>query len=497
MVIVFFDLISLFASLIALFFLFTGAKCLIGRDIRFVLTGLLSFSLFYAFCLTIEWTGLSKELDRFEDFTGALLPMWWAFVFYSFLQQADTTDLKKSEENLRITLNSIGDGMIATNSKGYITRMNPVAEKLTGFIQSQALGKPLEEIFRIISAKNRQKVASPAAKVLTSGKVVDITRSTLLISKNGTEFHITDSAAPIFNDNGQIIGVVVVFKDVSDNVKMEEMMIQSEKMLSVGGLAAGMAHEINNPLAGMMQSAIVINDRLTNLNLPANLRVAEEVGCTIEMVAAFMEKRGIPRMLKNIRESGIRASEIVQNMLSFARKSNNEFSTHSMPALIDQTLELARTDYNLKKRYDFRSIKIIRDFEKDLPEILCEAGKIQQVIFNILRNGAEAMHTMSKKAPEKAKKPSFYLKLTHRKQENMLRIEIKDNGPGMNETTRKRIFEPFFTTKSTEGGTGLGLSISYFIITENHGGNMQVESAYGQGTTFILELPVRQKNNIS
>ncbi len=126
--------------------------------------------------------------------------------------------------------------------------------------------------------------------------------------------------------------------------------------------------------------------------------------------------------------------------------------------------------------------------KENLPDILCEAGKIQQVILNILRNGAEAMQTEAEQ--EKGKTPHFVLRLAHEQETGRVRIEIEDNGPGMDEAARKRVFEPFFTTKPVGVGTGLGLSVSYFIITENHGGEMSVESTPGEGTTFIISLPL-------
>ena len=267
------------------------------------------------------------------------------------------------------------------------------------------------------------------------------------------------------------------------------MMIQSEKMLSVGGLAAGMAHEINNPLAGMMQTSEVLLNRLTK-DMPANNRAAEKVGTSIETIKAFMEARDVPEMLNNIHESGVRAAKIVTDMLSFARKSDSTFSSVDMEKLLDQTTGLANSDYDMRKSHDFRQIEIIHEYENDLPLVPCESGKIQQVLLNILRNGAEAMSEEMK--VNKTRKPCFILRLAHEKESKMFRIEIEDNGTGMDEETRRRVFEPFYTTKPTDKGTGLGMSVSYFIITEKHDGEMSVESTPGKGTKFIIRLPIER-----
>jgi signal transduction histidine kinase len=280
-------------------------------------------------------------------------------------------------------------------------------------------------------------------------------------------------------------GAVIRIDDVTEQVQMEELMIQSEKILSVGGLAAGMAHEINNPLAGMMQSANVMKNRLERIDMPANLRVAEALGISMGDIKVFMEKREIFRMLDAIQESGARAAEIVSNMLSFARKSDTSTSSHYPDQLMDESLELAATDYDLKKQYDFKSIEIIKEYAQDLPMLLCEGAKIQQVLLNILRNGAQAMQAA------KTQSPRFIIRIYKKETPGMVCMEIADNGPGMDDATKSKVFDPFFTTKPVGVGTGLGLSVSYFIITENHKGTLAVSSEPGKGANFIIGLPAQ------
>jgi len=285
-------------------------------------------------------------------------------------------------------------------------------------------------------------------------------------------------------------GAVIRIDDVTEKVRLEEMMIQSEKMISVGGLAAGMAHEINNPLAGIMQTAEVMANRLgKNLHIPANRKAAEAAGTTMEAVEGFMKARGIPRMITTINDSGRRLAAIVDNMLNFARKSDASVSSRILEDLLDKTLELAATDYDLKKHYDFKMIEIIKEYTDNLPSVPCEAAKIQQVLLNILRNGAQAMQAGG------VEHPRFTVRTWFEKKRSMVCMEIEDNGPGMDEATRRRVFEPFFTTKPVGVGTGLGLSVSYFIITENHNGEMAVESQLGSGTKFIIRLPVEGIRN--
>lgn len=271
-------------------------------------------------------------------------------------------------------------------------------------------------------------------------------------------------------------------KREEEKARLEEMMIQSEKMVSIGGLAAGMAHEINNPLAGILQNSQVISNRLRK-KLPANIKVAEELEVSLDKVNKYMEAREIYSMLDSILAAGKRAATIVGNMLSFSRKSSSGFLPEDVTELLDKTYDLAASDYNLKRKYDFKKIKVVKEYENDLPKVKCKASEIQQVFFNILSNGAQAMIELSKQED-----PIF--KLTVQKEGNWVKVSIKDNGQGIGEKTKKRIFEPFFTTKRVGEGTGLGLAISYFIITENHKGSIEVNSKRKFGTTFIIKLPI-------
>ncbi|MCP4693368.1 MAG: histidine kinase, partial [Desulfobacterales bacterium] len=222
--------------------------------------------------------------------------------------------------------------------------------------------------------------------------------------------------------------------------------------------------------AGMMQTANVMAGRLLTESMPANERAAVEAGASMAVIRRFMEIRGVPGMIKTINESGRRLAAIVDNMLSFARKGDDRTSSYALSDLLDKTLALAATDYDLKKRYDFKKIKVRKEYEDNLPPAPCESAKIQQVLLNLLRNGSQAMQDAG------IENPGFIVRTRFEEKRGMVRIEIEDNGPGMDEATRKRVFEPFFTTKPVGVGTGLGLSVSYFIITENHRGEMTVES---------------------
>ncbi len=397
-------------------------------------------------------------------------------------------ELRRLRNYLSNIIDSMPSALVGVDMKGKVTQWNKTAEQSTGIVADDALGKPLPDVF--------PDAALEMSSIVESIRKREIMQEHKRPRSSGAGARYEDVTIYPLTTNG-VEGAVIRIDDVTDKVRMEEMMIQSEKMLSVGGLAAGMAHEINNPLAGMMQTANVLTSRLTVENIPANERAAAKAGVTMDAIRAFMKARGVPRMVAAINQSGRRVADIVTNMLSFARKCDDRASTHGLAELLDKTLELAATDYDLKKRYDFRRIEIRKEYEDNLPPTPCEGAKIQQVLLNILRNGAHAMQEAAeenKREGRRCENPCFILRLSREPEIDRVYIEIEDNGPGMDEATRRRIFEPFFTTKPVGVGTGLGLSVSYFIITENHGGEMSVASTPGEGSTFRITLPVKGRD---
>jgi PAS domain S-box-containing protein len=380
--------------------------------------------------------------------------------------------LRATEGSLRDILDSMPSMLIAVDQDGRVTRLNRQTMAMTGLSLDAAEGGFFEDIFPDSPVRSREILDAMARNA--PHKVAKVPQI-----REGATFFYDVTIYPLVS--GGMRGAVIRLDDVTERVQLEEMMIQSEKMLSVGGLAAGMAHEINNPLAGILQNLQVLRNRLTE-DLPANRAVAEELGFGLTQLREYLERRGCARMLDSIAESGQRAAKIVANMLSFSRKSTSRLASVDVRALLDRTVELASNDYNLKKQYDFRRIDIVREYENDTPLVPCEESKIQQVFFNLIQNGAQAMSVAG------TANPRFVFRV--RRDGENLRVEIEDNGPGMAEDVRRRIFEPFFTTKAVGEGTGLGLSVSYFIVVENHGGALEVDSAPGKGTVFTMTLPI-------
>jgi signal transduction histidine kinase len=285
-------------------------------------------------------------------------------------------------------------------------------------------------------------------------------------------------------------GAVLRVEDVTERLRIERTIAQSEKMMSIGGLAAGVAHEINNPLAGIMQSAQVLENRL-NSGLKRNQEIAVECQTDMQTIALYLDKRGIPGLLQGIRSSANQAAKIVSNMLTFSRSNSviekPSFEMINLVDLVENTLQLLSSDFDLRQGYDFRRIRLQREFAEALPAVNCEGTLIQQVVFNILKNSAQAFSGYEDGQAE----PHICLSLLQAG--DSVQLRIADNGPGMSKEVRQRIFEPFYTTKGVGHGTGLGMSVAYFIVTEYHQGSIEVDSEPGRGTTFTICLPIDQR----
>ncbi|CAG8867594.1 Sensor histidine kinase RcsC [Pseudomonas fluorescens] len=375
-------------------------------------------------------------------------------------------------------LNSIIDSMpsalIALDEQLYVTQWNQEASALSGTRLDEALNQPIFLAFEPL------KPFLPQLKeTVEQHTVAKIERVTWL--KDDEPRHYALTFYPLMGGAGR--GVVIRIDDITQRLSLEEMMVQSEKMLSVGGLAAGMAHEINNPLGAILHNVQNIRRRLSP-DLPKNLEVAEQAGIELATVNRYLQIREVPQLLDGIQQAGARAAKIVTHMLSFSRRSTRQMAPCDLPALIDQAVEIAGNDFDLAIGFDFKGQAIIRQFDPALGPVPGTANELEQVLLNLLKNAAQAIHQR-----EDDSEPGRII-LRTRLNPPWAEIQVEDNGIGMSENVRKRTFEPFFTTKEIGQGTGLGLSVSYFIVTNNHKGQMEVQSTLGQGTCFTLRLPL-------
>lgn len=369
--------------------------------------------------------------------------------------------LRESEQWFAMTLRCIGDGVIATDKQGYIKFMNPVAETLTGWKQEEACGKNLTQVFHIVNEETRTLTGNPVTKVLQDGVVVGLANHTLLIARDGTERPIHDSAAPILDDKGGIVGVILVFRDITQQRNLEEELIKTSKLESIGILAGGIAHDFNNIL-----TAILLNISLAK-------------------VYAKPEDK-IFKSLIEAEKASIRARDLTQRLLTF--------STGGAP--IKKTAPISEISEIIKTSADFalRGSNIRCEFS--IPDLLWlvefDEAQMRQVIHNLVLNAQQAMPEggtieIGVKIIEVGTEGEQDLSLQEGK---YLKISIKDQGIGIPKEHLSKIFDPYFTTKRR--GSGLGLTTAYSIV-KKHGGHLKVESKLGEGTTFFLYLPVSKE----
>ena len=349
-------------------------------------------------------------------------------------------ELFQSEQQLRTTLDSIGDGVITCDAAGRIQMMNPVARELTGWGLSEARGQPLEKVFHIVSEVTRETVETPVAKVKRLNRIVGMANHPILIRKDGTELNVADSGAPIRDQKGETRGIVLVFRDITIERKTQDALMANEKLAVAGRLAATIAHEIHNPLDSV-----------------SNLLYLMRNGASKEESIQFMDMA---------EQELARVTQISRAMLGLYRESK-------APVVVD----LKEMLYEILLLLERRLIDLGVTVSTDMPKLVSVAAfpaELRQVFTNLITNAAEAA------GPGGVVKVSITadsvsLDTTGKKKLTGATVTISDNGPGIPDDVQANLFQPFFTTKG-ERGTGLGLWISRGIVNK-HGGTISLESA--------------------
>jgi len=371
----------------------------------------------------------------------------------------DITEIKQVQEELlfdrerlSVTLRSIGDGVITTDVTGRVVLINAIAERLTGWTQAEAAGRPLTEVFHIINEQTGLECRDPVSRVLETGAIVELENHTMLISRQGNRYSIADSGAPIRNRDDQIIGIVLVFRDMTEEYLVQERIQQTAKLDSLGVLAGGIAHDFNNLLSGIFGYVQLAQERIT----------AGEDGMEYldEVISVFHRAKGL-----------------TQQLLTFSQGGTPALRPVNLGALLRSSVAFALSGSSHGCSYQLQD---------DL--WLCDADENQmgQVFDNLVINAQQAMPrggTITVTA-ENVQLGSDHPAL--QKAGEYVHIMIADTGEGIPHDIQRRIFDPFFTTK--QQGNGLGLATCYSIITK-HNGMLTVESAPGEGAVFHIHLP--------
>jgi PAS domain S-box-containing protein len=377
------------------------------------------------------------------------------------LQRSRAEELFQSEQHLRTTLASIGDGVISCDANGKVELMNPVAQELTGWLESQARGRPIGEVFHIINETTRQPVENPVTKVQRLNRIVGIGNHTVLMRKDGSEIAIDDSGSPIRNEAGDLTGVVMVFRDITMERRTRAALLANEKLAVAGRLAATIAHEIHNPL-----------DSVANL-----LYLLQHDPADSEA-----------RHFLDIAQSELaRVTQISRAMLSLYRESKAPVPV-DLKDMLDDLLLL------MEGRFSSLGVTVTSGL---MPGIMVDGfpAELRQVFTNLITNAAEAAGqdgtVLVRIIPQR---PG--LNPSGQKLEEGAIVEIIDNGPGIPSEVTDHLFQPFFTTKG-ERGTGLGLWVSQGIIRKHAGSIHLFSNTEGpnRGTTasvFLASKPIME-----
>jgi len=424
-----------------------------------------------------EYKRLSNTINNGGEWRGEFLnqkkngELYWELATISPIKDAnkvtthfiavreDITDrrvaedkLAEEKERLAVTLGSIADGVVTTDISGKITLINKAAEKILETDSKDALNKLIGGLFSVYDDISKKKVKNPVELVLSSGASYESAKPVVLVTKSGREKIIEDSGAPMRDVSGKIIGVVLVFRDITEKYKMQDEFYKSKKLESIGILAGGIAHDFNNFL-----TAILGNITLGKIYSNQNDKIYE--------------------ILSEAEKACIKSKELTQQLLTFSKGGAPVKKIGSITSLLKDSIDFILRGSNVKSEY----------IEEEPPlAIEMDEGQINQVINNLVINAKQSMENgglLTVRVENIQKKATDNLPIADGA---YVKISIKDRGAGISKENLQKIFDPYFSTK--EMGNGLGLSISYSII-QKHKGYITAESDIGKGATFYIYLP--------
>jgi len=380
--------------------------------------------------------GVCKDID--QDNMNQLIPSVKSEINDAILNnmhlQADD-DVRNQKEWFRVTLSSIGDAVITTDINSIVTFMNPVAEEITGYTKEEATSKPISHVFRIFNEINLEPAEIPVDRVIKEGFIIGLANHTGLVTKNGDTRSIADSAAPIRSINGEIIGVVMVFRDITESKRIEEHMARLDKLNVVGQMAAGIAHEIRNPMT-------TVRGFLQLLNLNSDFKQHKDY---FELMIDELD----------------RANAIITGFLTLAKDKVSEVGEENLNRIIQSIAPLMQAEAIMNNLY-------VEIELGDIPNLILSENDIRQLILNLVRNGMDASTE------------GEGLTIRTYEENGKVVLSVQDHGTGIDKKIVKNLGTPFITTK--ESGTGLGLFICYNIAEKN---NALIEVVTGSnGTTF-------------
>lgn len=356
-------------------------------------------------------------------------------------------ELEKAYQFRSNLIENSPDAIVSIRKGGEIVIFNSAAEKLLGYNKNEVIRKM--NIVKVYLPGEAKRVMKDLRSDEYGGPGILKKREMVVLHKDGHEIPVYLSAAILY-DQGQEAGSVGIFTDLTERKQLEKQLLRSEKLSSLGKLSAGIAHEINQPLTGVLTFASLLRKKFQR---------DEQTRHDLDII---------------VRET-TRIRGIVQGILEFARETPVRKQPISIQDVVDQTLTI------VVRQERFFGITLVKEYDKGVPEVVADPSLMEQVFMNILLNAVDAMHG------------SGTLTIRTRQNHGWVLVDFQDTGAGIPETLVDKIFDPFFTTKNSSEGTGmgLGLAVSYGIV-KNHNGDIEVDSKVGRGTTFTVRLPVMQ-----
>ncbi len=409
---------------------------------------------------------------------------------FSLYKEEMINKLKESERWYSTVLKSIDEAVIITNKEREIVFLNPAGEALIGTRLKESYKKDIVGVINVISEGVPKQSVRPLIQVLwegvTSGLNVGASNCLKVKAADGTVTIIEHSGSLIRDESGEMIGVVFIFRDITSKMEIaelkekmyEQQLVQADKMVSLGTLVSGVAHEINNPNNFIMLNTPMLQDVWTDV-IPILEKHYEENGDFDVGGLRFTEmKNYIPQLFSGINDGSNRIKRIVADLKNFTRQvPANMNEAVEVNSVVESALTLV--NHHINKATNEFSV----NYGEALPKIYGNGQRLEQVIINLVLNSCQALHNM---------KEGIFVSTSCNESNDVVAIEIRDEGCGMESDIYPRVFDPFFTTKRDSGGTGMGLSVSAGII-KDHGGELNFISEKGKGTTFTISLPVPER----
>lgn len=395
--------------------------------------------------------------------------------------------LAAEQEKFLIILRSIGEGVITTDIEGKISLVNKVAEKITGWCQEEAAGKPLTAVLQVINES--EDTTFPLNKL--TQQFYDQLE---VIGRDGSKKMLSASRAPILDKGSNALGFVLIVRDVTELKKNEARLALSQKLESIGQLAAGIAHEINSPMQYIGDNLSFLQESFAEIaDIPRKYRDLLEAGADAQKIINCMKEWAqeldidyladeVPRAIEQSLEGVDKVHRIIGAMKDFSHPGYKEKQLTDINGIIEGTITISRNEWKYAS-------EMHTDLDPELPSIPCQQEEINQVILNMIINSAHAIE----EAQQKGSCVQGNITIKTRAKESFLEITISDNGIGIPPGVIPKIFDPFFTTKKIGKGTGQGLALAHDIVVHKHQGDISIESEENVGTTFVIRLPITRE----